>query len=122
MNNYIYVEGFTVPDKNKPKKSEIMTISIQETTVPGSEEPTQVFPCSTEEPTEEPTHETTVSGSEEPTQVFSCPPEEPTEEPTEDPTEEPIQVDPITKLAPIASPTKRFHAESDDDNSTFDSA
>ena len=52
MNNYSYAEGFTVPDKNKPKNSGTMIISIHETTVPGSEEPTQVFLCPPEEPTE----------------------------------------------------------------------
>ena len=91
MINYSYAEGFTVLDRNKPNTSRTATISHHDTTVLGSEEPTQVFTCSTEEPTEEPTekptkeptYETTMSGSEYPTQAFPCPPEEPTEEPTE---------------------------------------
>ena len=55
MKNYSYAEGFTVPDKNKPNTSGTATMSHHETTVLGSEEPTQVFPCPREEPTEGPT-------------------------------------------------------------------
>ena len=116
MKNYSYAEGFTVPDRNKPHTSG----SHQETTVLGSEEPTQVFTCPTEEPTEdpteepteEPTHETIMSGSEDPNMAFPFPPEEPNED--EEPTEEPIPV------AHTASPTKRCHTKSEADNSTFD--
>ena len=107
MNNYSYAEGFTVTDKNKPKNSGTVNISHHETTVLGSEETTQVFPCPTEEPTkeppeepiEDPIHETTVSGSEDPIQVFPCPPKEPLEEPLEEPTEEPTE-------EPIEEPIK----------------
>ena len=86
MNNCSYVEEFTIPDKNKPKKSKTMTISHvvivsrnhHETTLLGSEEPTQVslFPLKEpiKESTEEPYDKITLLGSEEPTQVFLCPP------------------------------------------------